>query len=348
MPNIALFIDGDNVCKSTFQENYNDIKLRGKIAIRRIYFDYNDKIDEKWKLILLNNGIDSISVTNLPQKNSTDIRLMLDMLTVFYNNTNIDTFIIMSSDSDFYHIATFIRSVGKTIICYGEEKTPQMLRNVVDEFILCKTPIRLKAQAVKKIDLSKKINLTKKVDLTKKEVTDKDYNYLDEVKGCYASLSALSDEEDNITDEDKIYEEITKIDKYVVESEKIKNINWKKYDYYIEYKDKIYIIRELIDKIIGYKNVNVKTLKLADSFGNLIELLYFFNSPKLKKINIKPYTNGYTHISLTVKNIKFIYKILKKKRIVFNSFPKKSADGKVLMTYCKTPEGAFLELVQEL
>lgn len=280
--NIALFIDGDNVCKSTFQENYNDIKLRGKIAIRRIYFDYNDKIDEKWKLILLNNGIDSISVTNLPQKNSTDIRLMLDMLTVFYNNTNIDTFIIMSSDSDFYHIATFIRSVGKTIICYGEEKTPQMLRNVVDEFILCKTP--LKAQ-IKKIDLSKKIDLTKKiqikkVDLIKKEVTDldKDYNSLDE--------------EDNtieLSDEEKIYEEITKIDKYVVESEKIKNINWKKYDYYIEYKDKIYIIRELIEKIrfiITRKNLINKNLsllkdllKLSDS--SFTETNWNFNSFKL-------------------------------------------------------------------
>jgi catechol 2,3-dioxygenase-like lactoylglutathione lyase family enzyme len=105
---------------------------------------------------------------------------------------------------------------------------------------------------------------------------------------------------------------------------------------------------DLIDKIIGYKNVKVKTIKLADSYGNLIEILYFFNSPKLKKINITAYTNGYTHISLTIKNIKFIYKILKKKKIVFKSFPTKSVDGKVLMTYCKTPEGAFLELVQEL
>jgi len=105
---------------------------------------------------------------------------------------------------------------------------------------------------------------------------------------------------------------------------------------------------DLIDKIIGYKNVKVKTLKLADSYGNLIEILYFFNSPKLKKVSIKTYTNGYTHISLTVKNIQFIYKALKKKKIIFNSFPKESADGKVLMTYCKTPEGGFLELVEEL
>ena len=94
--------------------------------------------------------------------------------------------------------------------------------------------------------------------------------------------------------------------------------------------------------------MRVKTLKLTDSYGHLIEILYFFNSPKSKKISIKPYTNGYTHISLTVKNIQAIYNILRKKKIIFNSFPKESADGKVLMTYCKTPEGAFLELVQEL
>ncbi len=77
---------------------------------------------------------------------------------------------------------------------------------------------------------------------------------------------------------------------------------------------------ELIDKIIGYKNVRVKTLKLTDSYGHLIEILYFFNSPKSKKISIKPYTNGYTHISLTVKNIQAIYNILRKKKIIFNSF----------------------------
>ena len=37
-----------------------------------------------------------------------------------------------------------------------------------------------------------------------------------------------------------------------------------------------------------------------------------------------------------------------KKKIVFNTKPKVSADGNVLMTYCKTPEGAYLELVEEL
>jgi hypothetical protein len=40
--------------------------------------------------------------------------------------------------------------------------------------------------------------------------------------------------------------------------------------------------------------------------------------------------------------------MLKKINIKFNSKPLKSADGKVFMTYCKTPEGAYLELVQEI
>jgi catechol 2,3-dioxygenase-like lactoylglutathione lyase family enzyme len=105
---------------------------------------------------------------------------------------------------------------------------------------------------------------------------------------------------------------------------------------------------KLIDSVLGYKNVKVKTIKLKDKKKNLIELLYFYNSPNLDKKKISPYTPGYTHISITVKNIQSIYKKLKKYKIQFNSKPKITPDKKHKMTYCKTPEGAFLELVEEL
>ena len=105
---------------------------------------------------------------------------------------------------------------------------------------------------------------------------------------------------------------------------------------------------ELIDRVLGYKNVRVKTFKLEDSYGNLIELLYFYNSPKTLRHKIYPYSIGYTHISLTVKNIKKIFKKLLKKKIKFNSEPKISEDGKVIMTYCLTPENGYLELVEEI
>ena len=105
---------------------------------------------------------------------------------------------------------------------------------------------------------------------------------------------------------------------------------------------------ELIDNIMLYKNVKLRTFKLKDNNNNLLELLYFKNPPKTKITTIKPYTNGFTHISITVKNLNYLYKNLIKKKIKFNSKPKKSSDGNVLMTYCQTPEGAYLELVQEL
>lgn len=105
---------------------------------------------------------------------------------------------------------------------------------------------------------------------------------------------------------------------------------------------------DLIDKIMLFKNVKLKTFKLKDKNNSVLELLYFKNPPKNKFVNTKPYTNGFTHISVTVKNIDIIYNKLIKKKIKFNSKPQKSLDGNVLMTYCKTPEGAYLELVQEL
>ena len=43
-----------------------------------------------------------------------------------------------------------------------------------------------------------------------------------------------------------------------------------------------------IDSVLGYKNIKVKTIKLADNRENLIEILYFLNSPKVKKIEFSP------------------------------------------------------------
>jgi len=75
-----------------------------------------------------------------------------------------------------------------------------------------------------------------------------------------------------------------------------------------------------LDNVLQKKNVKVRTLKLSDDYGNLVELLYF-KSPKAIDKN-KYFTNsiGITHLSVTVKNINYIYK-KNKKKIKFNSKP---------------------------
>ena len=105
----------------------------------------------------------------------------------------------------------------------------------------------------------------------------------------------------------------------------------------------------VIDAIIGYKNVKLKTVKISDKNGNLIELLYFKNPPiEKKKLKWKgnTFSKGFTHLALKVQNIDRLYKNLRKNGIKFNSEPKISNDGKAKLTYRRTPEGVFLELVQ--
>lgn len=101
-----------------------------------------------------------------------------------------------------------------------------------------------------------------------------------------------------------------------------------------------------LDKVLKHKNVKVRTLKLSDNFGNLIELLYFKSPQTINKNKYFTNSKGITHLSVTVKNINYIYEKYKEE-IKFNSPPLMSEDKKVLMTYCRTPEGCFLELVQE-
>ena len=269
--NIALFIDGDNVSKTTFQENFNEIKLKGRICIKRIYFDFNSKLDGDWKSIILANGIESISVLNLPSKNSTDIRLMLDMIKEYYSNPIIDVYIIMSSDSDFYHIATFLRSNGKKVICYGEKHTPLMLKNVCDEFVLCKN----------KKDV---VNIEKKISINMISNTQISTQLLESEN----LQNYFTNEE-----EEKIYLELRAIDLYCVDKNQIQHTKWIQYNYYVEYKNKIYILRDTIQSIkLISQNKNLENKNLSALKDMLIRADSSFNEKNWNFYNFKDFINS--------------------------------------------------------
>ena len=133
----------------------------------------------------------------------------------------------------------------------------------------------------------------------------------------------------------------------IVTNNLIKSLNFWKKNFKFKIKKDVNESGKTLDKVLMFKNIKVRTLKLSDSYNNLIELLYFKNPKVSVKKNIKSNSIGITHISITVKNLNKIYKELKKD-VKFNSKPLLSADGNVLMTYCRTPEGCFLELVEEI
>lgn len=103
-----------------------------------------------------------------------------------------------------------------------------------------------------------------------------------------------------------------------------------------------------MDKISGLKNVKVTTVKMAAGDGNLIELIYY-HSYKREAIPKKEICEvGISHIAFTVENLDAEYKRLSKAGIKFNAPPQVSPDGYAKVTFCRDPEGNFIELVQVL
>jgi catechol 2,3-dioxygenase-like lactoylglutathione lyase family enzyme len=103
-----------------------------------------------------------------------------------------------------------------------------------------------------------------------------------------------------------------------------------------------------IDELLAIKDPALKTVKLIDSKGFIIELLKFENYQVGKSWSGDLKTTGLTHIALTVDNLDELVKGLIKDDYQTVSDIKVSPNGKVKVVFVKGPEGLMLELVEEL
>ena len=101
-----------------------------------------------------------------------------------------------------------------------------------------------------------------------------------------------------------------------------------------------------IDVMMGLKDVRVTTAKLAAPDGNLLELLCFHSHPDKQRWEGRPYSTGFTHIALTVKDLKETLHRLKLVGTSGPAEPQLSPDGQVKVIYASGPEGVLLELVE--
>jgi len=104
---------------------------------------------------------------------------------------------------------------------------------------------------------------------------------------------------------------------------------------------------EYLDTILSLDNASVRTIKMKASGDTLIELLYFRSHPITPEI--KNLTQiGCSHVAFTVENIDLEYEKLKKEGVIFNAPPQLSPDGYAKVTFCRDPDGTFIELVEVL
>ena len=104
---------------------------------------------------------------------------------------------------------------------------------------------------------------------------------------------------------------------------------------------------EFIDKLLQMNNVQVRTVKLKDADGGIIELLEYVSHPE-PKYRDKLNRVGCSHIAITVENIDSMFKKLKDKGLQYNHEPMVSVDGKAKVAFFRDYDEVSLEIVEEI
>ena len=103
---------------------------------------------------------------------------------------------------------------------------------------------------------------------------------------------------------------------------------------------------DFIEKILGIKNLKVRTVKLRNE-NFMIEFLDFGSKSVLSKNSL--ISTGCTHFALNVKNLKLTYEDLIKNDVKFISGPTLSKDKRALVCFMKDPNNDFyIELVEQI
>jgi uncharacterized protein (TIGR00288 family) len=143
--NMALFCDFENVALGVRDAKYAqfDIKkvlerllLKGSIVVKKAYCDW-DRYKE-FKATMHEAAFELIEIPHVRQsgKNSADIRMVVDALDLCYTKGHVDTFVIISGDSDFSPLVSKLRENAKTVIGIGvRNSSSDLFINNCDEFI---------------------------------------------------------------------------------------------------------------------------------------------------------------------------------------------------------------------
>ncbi|HZV64696.1 MAG TPA: NYN domain-containing protein, partial [Telluria sp.] len=159
---MAVFCDFENVALGVRDANYEkfDIKpvlerllLKGSIVVKKAYCDWERY--KGFKATMHEANFELIEIPHVRQsgKNSADIRLVVDALDLCYTKSHVNTFVIISGDSDFSPLVSKLRENAKQVIGVGvKQSTSDLLVANCDEFIFYDDLVREVRRAAAKRD----------------------------------------------------------------------------------------------------------------------------------------------------------------------------------------------------
>jgi len=143
--NMALFCDFENIALGVRDAKYAQfdidkvierLLLKGNIVVKKAYCDWARY--EKFKSVMHGASFELIEIPHVRQsgKNSADIRMVVDALDLCYTKEHVDTFVIISGDSDFSPLVSKLRENNKIVIGIGvKNSASDLLVANCDEFI---------------------------------------------------------------------------------------------------------------------------------------------------------------------------------------------------------------------
>ncbi len=143
--NLAVFCDFENIAlgvrdaklkKLDIRPIVERLLLKGSIVAKKAYCDWERYKEYKPTMHEAAFELIEIPHTRISGKNSADIRMVVDALDLCYTKEHIDTFVIVSGDSDFSPLVSKLRENAKSVIGVGvKSSTSDLLMNNCDEFI---------------------------------------------------------------------------------------------------------------------------------------------------------------------------------------------------------------------
>ncbi len=206
--NLAVFCDFENIALGVREAKYADFDIRlvlerlllkGSIVVKKAYCDWQRY--REFKAGMHEAAFELIDIPHVRQsgKNSADIRLVVDALDLCYTKAHVDTFAIISGDSDFSPLVSKLRENNKLVIGVGVKRSSSdLLIANCDEFIFYDDLARSRpeAKARRKAEAARKNASAKTEEVGEEE--QRRQEALDLVLGTVDALMGERGEEEKI------------------------------------------------------------------------------------------------------------------------------------------------------
>jgi len=209
---MALFCDFENVALGVREAKYpkfdiarvlEKLLLKGSIVVKKAYCDWERY--KEFKAAMHEAAFELIEIPHVRQsgKNSADIRMVVDALDLCYTKSHVDTFVIISGDSDFSPLVSKLRENNKTVIGVGVKKsTSDLLIANCDEFIYYDDLVRetesKKKRITKKAPVSESVGDIPPKGKPRRNEEDKRQEALNLIQETFEALAAERGDEEKI------------------------------------------------------------------------------------------------------------------------------------------------------